>query len=57
MIYVTKKITTMKKVWICDLNCHKFGELLLWVSLGIVDVLGSYIKDSKKFFSKEISKH
>jgi len=29
MIYVTKKITTMKKVWICDLNYHKFGELLL----------------------------
>lgn len=29
MIYVIKEITTMKKVWICDLNYHKFGELLL----------------------------
>ena len=25
----TEDITTMKKVWKCDLDCHKIGELFL----------------------------
>ena len=28
----TKEITTVKEVWMCDPNYHKFGEFLLFIS-------------------------
>ena len=42
----TQGITTIEEVWKCDPNniVIKFGELLLWISPRIINVLRSYIK-------------
>ena len=46
----TKEITPLKEVWMSDPNYHKFSELLLWISLRIINVLRRYIELWKESF-------
>ena len=45
----TREITTMKEVWVWNPNYIKFGVLLLWICLRIINALKSYIKHSKEW--------
>ena len=46
----TKEITTVKEVWICDLNYHKIWWTFALISPRIINGLRSYIKHSKGCF-------
>ena len=53
----TKEISTVKKIWICDLIIIKFGELLLWISLRTTNSCFERLYQTLERVIYQISKH